>query len=78
MSRHHKQTSHGHGIRLIPGCGYRLSWTVDRYYADSRLRHPATYRRFTDEDGARRFAARWKITFPEKPKTDSTVAATPT
>lgn len=49
----------------MPGC-YRLSWTIDRYYAGSRLRFPTTMRRDTDEKGARRFAKKWDIQFPEK------------
>lgn len=45
---------------------FTISWTFDRYYADSRLRFPHTYRRDTDEAGAKRFCKRWGIPFPEK------------
>lgn len=40
---------------------FRLSWTVDFYYPDSRLRHPRSFSRDTDERGAKRFAHRWGL-----------------
>jgi hypothetical protein len=43
-----------------------MSWTVDFYYADSRLRYPRRFERDTDEAGARRFCKRWNTPFPEK------------
>jgi hypothetical protein len=66
MSRHRSSGSRGHHIeRLCPGC-YRLSWTVDRYYATSRLRFPTRYSRDTDEAGAVRFAKKWNVPLPEE------------
>ena len=63
MGRFSKSTSYGHRIRNMGGW-FRLSWTVDRYYAGSRLRHPRTAERNTDEDGARRFAKKWNVVMP--------------
>lgn len=65
MSRYGKSSSQSHSIRLIGPGHYRLSWVVDRYYAGSRLRHPTSYTRDTDLDGAKRFAKRWDVAVPE-------------
>lgn len=46
---------------------YRLSWVVDRYYKNSRLRYPKVYNRDTDEKGARKFCRRHGIEFPAPP-----------
>ena len=43
---------------------FEISWTVDFYYPNSRLRHPRTYRRITDRAGALRFAKKWKVKMP--------------
>lgn len=67
MSRHNSSGSRGHAIQHIGHGIYRLYWTVDRYYANSRLRHPRSYSRDTDEAGARRFAKRWDIELPDPP-----------
>jgi hypothetical protein len=65
MSRFRASTSYGHRIRyLCPDC-YRVSWVVDRYYPDSRLRHPRRGFRVVDKAGAMRFAKRWKLNFQE-------------
>jgi hypothetical protein len=65
MSRHRSSGSYGHRIKYFKEWDfYRLSWTVDRYYADSRLRYPRGCSRDTDEAGARRFAKRHNIAFP--------------
>lgn len=63
MSRHRSAGSYGHAISRVAADHYRLSWTVDFYYSSSRLRHPRSSNRDTDEAGARRFAARWGINF---------------
>lgn len=55
---------YGHRIQRVGPDHYRLSWTHDRKYAGSRLRHPVTVRRDTDEAGARRFAAKWGVRMP--------------
>ncbi len=52
--------------RLAPGI-FRLSWVVDRKYPCDRLRHPVTCQRIADEDGARRFAVKWKTALPPAP-----------
>lgn len=44
--------------------GYRLHWSVDRYYAGSRLRYPRSCTRDTDLAGALRFAKRWNLPRP--------------
>jgi hypothetical protein len=65
MSRHRSASSYAHAIRKIGDRHYRLSWTVDRHYANSRLRHPRDFTRDTDRIGAERFAKRWKIAMPQ-------------
>lgn len=67
----------GHRIHRVGPDHYRLSWVIDRKYEGSRLRHPTTYRRDTDEAGAQRFAAKWGVAMPE-PKPGKVEAATPT
>lgn len=69
-------SAYGHAIRYIGPDHYRLSWTVDYYYPDSRLRFPRTTRRDTDADGAARFAKKWGVTVPE-PKVRAAAANPP-
>lgn len=61
MGRYYGNTSYGHGVERIGPGHYRLSWTVDRYHKNSRLRFPTGYTKDTDLDGAIRFAKRWKL-----------------
>lgn len=63
MSRHSSTPAYGQRITKVSYDHYRLSWVVDRYYASSRLRHPTAYRRDTDKEGAKRFAAKWGLKF---------------
>lgn len=70
--RYHPQTSYGHRIVLGPWGDYTLSWVVDRYYEGHRCRFPKTYRRSTDEAGARRFAKRWGVPMPDQRKERAT------
>ena len=65
MSRHFSAGSYGHRIAKIGPDHYRLQWTVDRYYASSRLRHPSVSWRDTDLKGANRFAKRWDVAVPD-------------
>ena len=65
MSRYSSNSSYGHRIEVCPWGGYRLHWTVDRYYAGSRLRFPTGYSRDVEHDGAVRFAKRHGLTLPE-------------
>ncbi|HEU01420.1 hypothetical protein LCGC14_0273230 [marine sediment metagenome] len=67
MSRHRPSGAYGHRLTRMGHDDYRMSWTVDRYYPDSRLRFPTRYTRDTDEKGARRFAKRHGCVFPCKP-----------
>lgn len=55
--------SYAHRIRKIGNDHYRLSWTVDFKYPNSRLRHPRGFSRDTDAAGAKRFAKKWKLAF---------------
>lgn len=65
MSRNARGHSYGHAIQLIGADHYRLSWVVDRYYPDSRLRHPTRTTRDTDTEGAQRFAKKWGVALPK-------------
>lgn len=64
MSRHSAQHSYGHRIQRIAANTYAIRWTVDRYIKGSRLRWPTGYERITDTSGAKRFARRWQVDFP--------------
>lgn len=65
MSRHRSVGSYGHRISKLMHDVYQISWVVDRYYKDSRLRHPTGCCRTTDRAGALRFAKRWGVQMPE-------------
>jgi hypothetical protein len=65
MGRYSKGGSYNQNYERTGGDWYRLYWTVDYYYADSRLRYPRVFTRDTDEAGVRRFCKRWGITFDE-------------
>lgn len=67
MSRHRPSGSKGHYIRRYGPDDFRLCWSVDRYYRDSRLRHPTACHRDTDRKGAERFARRWGCGMPPEP-----------
>lgn len=62
--RYRSQTAYGQHIQKLGGGFYRLSWTVDRYYPSSRLRHPVGFQRNADLAGARRFAKKWGLPDP--------------
>ena len=62
MSRHNSSGSNDHRVQRLGHDYYEISWVVDRYYENSRLRFPAVYGRGTDEAGARRFIKKWGIT----------------
>ena len=46
---------------------YQISWTVDYTYSGARLRYPRSFRRVTDERGARRFCKKWELEMPPAP-----------
>lgn len=71
MSRHRSSGSYGHSISSLGHGDWRLSWTVDRHYSGSRLRHPRGASRDTDAAGALRFCKRWGIPIPDKLKQES-------
>jgi len=63
MSRYSSTSAYSFNARKIDPSGmYRLSWTVDFYYPDSRLRYPRTFSRDTDQKGAERFCKKHNIT----------------
>lgn len=66
MSRHRAASSYGHKIRWYGGDDYEIYWTVATYVKGSRLRFPRVSRRYVDEAGARRFAAKWGVELPLK------------
>ena len=39
MSRYHSSPAQNFGIKRFAYDSYRMAWTVDFYYASSRLRH---------------------------------------
>lgn len=61
MGRHSSASSYGHRIKDTGDGFYRLFWVVDHHYPSSRLRHPRSYSRDTDVDGAKRFAKKWGL-----------------
>jgi hypothetical protein len=61
MSRHRSAPSYGHTITPQGPGEYVISWTIDFYYSNSRLRYPRRFRRHTDEAGAKRFRRKWGL-----------------
>jgi hypothetical protein len=61
VSRHGAGGSRDHRVQKLSENLYRISWVVDYYYADSRLRYPRVFFRDTDRAGAVRFIDRWGI-----------------
>ncbi len=60
--------SYGHRVSRSTWVGcFHLCWTTDRWVTGSRLRIPTSHTRDADEAGARRFAKRWGVAFPEEP-----------
>jgi hypothetical protein len=70
MSRHRSSGSYGHTIKATSHRDeFVIAWTVDRYYAGSRLRHPDRKQRDTDRKGAEKFAKKWGVPMPAEPTT---------
>jgi hypothetical protein len=65
VTRHRAASSYGHLILHLGAGSFRISWTVDRYYAGSRLRYPRGFERVTDLAGARRFARKHGLPAPD-------------
>jgi hypothetical protein len=63
--------AYGHHIKRIGNDHYRLSWTIDRKVAGSRLRFPTTTTRDTDSAGALRFVKKWKLDIPDELKAEA-------
>ena len=55
MGRYSTSTGYSFKCRKIDSGIYRISWVVDYYYANSRLRYPRRFSRDTDQRGAERF-----------------------
>lgn len=55
MGRYSSSSAYGFRCVYITDGAFRISWTVDFYYADSRLRYPRVFSRITDSKGAERF-----------------------
>jgi len=65
VSRYNSSGATDFGYRRL-GCGdYEISWVIDFYYPDSRLRFPRTIRRITDVKGAKRFCKKHNLVFKE-------------
>jgi hypothetical protein len=67
MGRFSANRSYGHSICRMGSNWYRLSWAYDRYFKNSRLRHPQGQSCFTDLAGAKRFAEKWGCSMPIEP-----------
>lgn len=67
--------AYGHRIQRIEDDFYRLFWTVDHKYANSRLRFPRAMNRDTDAAGAKRFAKKWGIDLPAELAAEATPQA---
>ncbi len=68
MGRYDSNNSYGFRCRYMktPWDNYYIvSWVVDRYYSDSRLRFPRRCSRETDEAGAIRFCKKHEINMPD-------------
>jgi hypothetical protein len=66
MGRFSGGGSYGQTIHLEFEDSYRIAWTVDYHYPESRLRYPRRFSLVTNKAGARRFARRWGLTVPTK------------
>jgi hypothetical protein len=71
VSRHRPAGGYAHRWHRIARDHYRLSWSYDRYYPGSRLRHPQAMTRDTDYAGAVRFARKWEIAPPDPDQGDA-------
>jgi hypothetical protein len=63
--RYNTQGSYNHRV-IWQGGSYRLCWTVDRYYKDTRGRFPRRFWRYTNRKGAERFCKKWGVKMPEQ------------
>jgi hypothetical protein len=73
MGRYDSNGSYGHSCKKWLYDLYEMSWTVDYYYPDSRLRYPRTFRRITGKFGAKKFCKKWDLIFPEDPPKEKPV-----
>ncbi len=65
MGRFHGANSHGFRCHR-DGQDYDISWAVDYYYPTSNLRYPRSFRRWTDEKGAKRFCKKHGLEMPPR------------
>ena len=64
MGRYSTNPSYNQRIVFMGKDWYRLFWTCDRYYKDSRQRFPRQFSRDTDEKGAIKFCKKWGLNLP--------------
>lgn len=69
MTRYRPAKAYGHRLKSMGADWYRMSWVIDFYYPNSRLRHPRLFTRDTDLAGAKRFAKRHSIALPTLDRT---------
>lgn len=64
MSRYRPAPAYDFAIRPFFGGDFEISWTYDRYYTGSRLRHPQSRSRITNRKGAERFCRKHDLEMP--------------
>lgn len=57
---------YGHRIAKTGEGEYRVSWSYDTKYPDSKTRYVKRSSRYVDKAGAERFCKKWKIKMPEE------------
>lgn len=65
MSRYTSEGAYGFKCQKINEDVYEICWTVDFFYASSRLRFPRRFRRDTNNKGSRIFCKKHGITSNE-------------
>lgn len=61
MGRYTSSSAYHFRIKQEGVDDYRMSWVVDFYYADSRLRYPRLFSRYTNQKGAERFCKKHNL-----------------
>lgn len=60
MGRHSPGKAYGQWCKKLTW-SYQIGWTVDFYYASSRLRHPRSFVRNTERANAKRFCKKYNL-----------------
>lgn len=66
MSRYRSVPAYSFALRCVGQDEFEIYWTVDFYYATSRLWYPRRFRRLTDWQGACRFARKHNLAIPAR------------